>query len=168
MLPMFLLLHNVGMSWIINSNREMEYKMNKTNHQYWLNKGPWYNRFIYYNLNGSRFEDFITQARTYRYNLMCYLVAHDMLQLNYKYDESSIGDREIPNDATIKTLEALGANFNFIDIWLNFLRENYGARCKAYINAMKLMFRKIPQTIKISLTPKQKIQKLMTDIGGGW
>ena len=30
------------------------------------------------------------------------------------------------------------------------------------------MFRQIPQTIKIALTPKQKAQKLMTYIGGGW
>ena len=30
------------------------------------------------------------------------------------------------------------------------------------------MFKKIPQTIKKELTPKQKVQKLMTDIGGGW
>ena len=65
-------------------------------------------------------------------------------------------------------LEALGATINFIDIWLKFFRENFNARCDAYINAMKDMFRKIPQTIKIALTPKQKIQKLMTDIGGGW
>ena len=33
--------HHVGMSCIISSNREMEYEMNKTNHQDWLNKGPW-------------------------------------------------------------------------------------------------------------------------------
>ena len=33
---------------------------------------------------------------------------------------------------------------------------------------MKDMFRQVPQTIKISLTPKQKVQKLITDIGGGW
>ena len=46
----------------------------------------------------------ITQARTYRYNIMCSLVDHDRLQLYYKDDESSIGDRAIPNDATIKTL----------------------------------------------------------------
>ena len=47
---------------------------------------------------------------------MCYLVAHDRLKLDYRDDENSIGDREIPNDATIKALEALGATFNFIDI----------------------------------------------------
>ena len=45
---------------------------------------------------------------------MCYLVAHDRLQPDYEYDVSSIGDRLIPNYATIKTLEALGDTFNFI------------------------------------------------------
>ena len=32
---------------------------------------------------------------------------------------------------------------------------------------MKDMFKQIPQTIKILNTPIQKVQKLMTDIGGG-
>ena len=79
--------------------------MNKSNHLDWLNKGPWYNRNICSKLHGNRFEDFITQARTYRYNIMCYLVSHYRLQLDYKDDEISISDREIPNDATIKTLD---------------------------------------------------------------
>ena len=30
------------------------------------------------------------------------------------------------------------------------------------------MFIQITQNFEISLTPKEKIQKLMTDIGGGW
>ena len=55
---------------------------------------------------------------------MCSLVAHDKLQLNYKDDEGSIGYMEIQNDATIKTLEALGATFNFIDTWLHNFRES--------------------------------------------
>ena len=75
---------------------------------------------------------------------------------------------EIPDDATIKTLEELVATISFIDIWIKLLRENFDARCEAYINAMKFMFIQIPQTIKIVSTPKQKVQKLMTDIGGGW
>ena len=54
------------------------------------------------------------------------------------------------------------------DIWLKLFCEKFNARCDAYINAMKDMSRQIPQTIKIALTPKQKVQKLMTDIGGGW
>ena len=50
------------------------------------------------------FEDFITQERTERYNLMCYLVAHDRLQPDYEDDVISIGDIEILNDASVKTL----------------------------------------------------------------
>ena len=78
---------------------------------------------------------------------MCYLVAHYRLQPNYEDDEIIIDDREIPNDATIKKLEALGATFNFIDIWLKFLRENYCARSESYINATKYMFMQIPQNV---------------------
>ena len=92
------MLHHVGMPLIISSNREMEYEINtKSNHLDWLNKGPWYNRNICSKLNGSRFEDFLTQARTDRYNLMCYLVAHDRLQPDYEDDIISIGDRAIPS-----------------------------------------------------------------------
>ena len=95
-------------------------------------------------------------------------ICRDRLQIDYKDDEISIGDRKIPNDATIKALEALGATYNFMDIWLKFFRENYCAKSESYINAMKEMFMQIPQIFEISLTPKQEIQKLMTDIGGGW
>ena len=51
--------------------------MDKINHQDWLNKGPWYNTDICSRLHGSLFEYFITHAGTDRYNLMCYLFAHD-------------------------------------------------------------------------------------------
>ena len=61
-----------------------------------------------------------------------------MLQLDYKDDESSIGDRAIHNASTIKTLEALGVPFDFIGIWLKLHRENFNTRCEAYINAMNL------------------------------
>ena len=47
---------------------------------------------------------------------MCSLVVHDRLQTDYKDYESSIGDREIPNNATVKDLKSLGATFDFIDI----------------------------------------------------
>ena len=69
----------------------MKYDMDKNNHQYWLNKGHWYNTSICLKLHGKRFEDFITQAITDRYNLMCSLVYHGKLQPDYKDDESSIG-----------------------------------------------------------------------------
>ena len=53
-------------------------------------------------LHGIKFEDFITQAWTDQYNIMCSLVAHDRLQDDYKDDEISIGDRAIQNDSTVK------------------------------------------------------------------
>ena len=162
------LLHNVGISWTFSSNKEVNYEMDKNNHQDWLNKGPWYNLSIRSKLHGSRFEDFITQERRDRYNLMCYLVDHDILQLDYKDNEIGIGDRSIPDNATTKALKALCATTNFIDIWLKLFLEKYNARYDAYINSMKEMFKEIPQTIKKSLTPKQKVQKLMTKTGGGW
>ena len=71
------ILHHLDMLLIICSNEEMKYEIDKHNHQDWLNKGPWYKISICSRLHGSLFEDFITHARTDRYNLMCYLVAHD-------------------------------------------------------------------------------------------
>ena len=53
-------------------------------------------------LHGIKFENFITQAWTDQYNIMCSLVARDRLQNDYKDGESSIGDRAIPNYATVK------------------------------------------------------------------
>ena len=114
------------------------------------------------------FENFITQARTDQYNFMCSLVSNDRLQLDYKYNESSIVDRAIHDYSKIKILQALVATINFIDIWLKLLCEKFDARSEAYINAMKVMLMQIPQTVKIALTSKQKFQKTMTDIGGGW
>ena len=51
------------------------------------------------------FEYFITHSITDRYNTMCYLFAYDKIQPAYEYDESSIGDRSIPKNATTKTLK---------------------------------------------------------------
>ena len=130
--------------------------MDETNHQDWLNKGPWYNTSIYSKLRGSRFEYFITQAITDKYNLMCSLVAHDKMQPDYEDYESSIGDSLITNDATPKALEALGATINFIDICLKLFLENYDARCVAYITAIKEMFMQIPQNVEIAPTTKEK------------
>ena len=88
------MLHHVGMSWITSSKKEMDYdKCTNRNHLDWFDTGPWYNKNICSRLHGITFEDFITQARTDRYNIMCSLVAHDRLQDDYKDDESSIGYR---------------------------------------------------------------------------
>ena len=96
---------------------------------------------------------------------MCSLVSHDKIQPAYEYDERGIVDRSIPKNATTKSLKALGATLNFIDIWLKPFVGNYDARCVAYITDMKDMFKKIPQTMIKALTPK-KVHNIMTHIGG--
>ena len=99
---------------------------------------------------------------------MCSLVAHDRMQDNKQDDESSIGDRVIPNDATVKALRSLGATFNFIDIWLHNFRDNYFDWSESYRVAMVEIFKTIPQNVEKPLTTREKNQKLITDIGGGW
>ena len=78
---------------------------------------------------------------------MCSLVAHDRLQENKTDYESSIGDRVIPNDATVKVLKSLGATFNSIDTWIHNFRVKYFARSKSYRLAMKEMFKTITQNV---------------------
>ena len=96
--------HHVGTSWINRSNEEMKYEIDKSNHPDCLNKCPWYNTEIFSKLHGKLFEYFISHARTYRYNLMCSIVAHDKKQFAYEYEEISIGDRPIPKNITTEAL----------------------------------------------------------------
>ena len=115
------IMHHVGMSWIICSNEEMKYEIDEINNQDWLNKYPWYNTAICSSLHESLFGDFITHARTNRYKIMCSLVAHDKKQPYPEDEESSIVDSLIHKHVTTESLEALGATLNFINIWLKML-----------------------------------------------
>ena len=142
--------------------------MDENNHSNWLNKGPWYNTSICSRLNVSLFENFITHARTNRYNILCVLVAHDKKQPDYEYYESSIGDRLIPKHVTTEALEALVPTLDFIEIWIKQLDVNYDARSVAYRTAMKDMFKQISTIITKPLSTRQKVHKLMSEIGGGW
>ena len=135
----------------------MDYdKYTNRNHLDWFNTGTWYNKNICSKLHGIKFEDYITQTRIDQYDIMCSLVTHDRLQNDYKYNESSIGGRAIPNYAKVKVLKSLGATFNFIDIWLQFLRENYFARSESYSISMEETFKQIPQNVEKALTSREK------------
>ena len=98
------LLHHVGTTWIICSNKKMLYEMNKINHPNWLNKGPWYNTAICSRLHGSLFEDFITHSRTDRYNILCYSVSYANKQPACEYEEISIVDEIIPKHVKTEAL----------------------------------------------------------------
>ena len=89
---------------------------------------------------------------------MCSLVANDRMQENKPYYESSIGDRVIPNDATVKALKSLGATFNFIDIWFHNFCEKDFARSESYRLSMVEMFKTKPQNVEKPLTSREKIK----------
>ena len=99
---------------------------------------------------------------------MCSIVAHDKKQPAYEDYESSIGDRQITEHATTEALRALGATLNFIEIWIKLLDNNYDARRVSYSTAIQEMFKQIPTTMTKPLSPRKKVQKIMTEIGGGW
>ena len=74
----------------------------------------------------------------------------------------------INNHVTTELLEALDYTFNFIEIWLNLLEVNYGARRVAYNTAMKYVFKQIPTMMMKPFIPKQNGEELMTEFGGVW
>ena len=128
------------MTWIVSSNAEMKYDMEEHKHEDWLNSGPWYNKHICSGMNGSLFDDFITQARTDRYNIMWSLVAHEKENSTSSDDESSLGERNVPKKLPTDTLKSLSAILKLIDEWLLMFPENYDAKCEAYKTAMGQLF----------------------------
>ena len=72
------------------------------------------------------FGYFIRNAITDRYNLMCYITAHDRQQHIYVDDASSTVGRAIPHDAKIEALKSIGATLNFIYCWIKHFQNNYG------------------------------------------
>ena len=70
------MLHHVGMLWIIETHEKLQFDIDKNNSE-WMTGGPWYNTYICKKLHGNVFEGFIRNARTDRYNIMCYIDAHE-------------------------------------------------------------------------------------------
>ena len=66
------MLQNVGMLWIIETNEQLKYDMDKNNSE-WMTGGPWYNKYICKKLHENLFEGFIRNTRTDRYNIMCFI-----------------------------------------------------------------------------------------------
>ena len=70
------MLHHVGMLCIIETNKQLQYDMEKHNSE-WITGGPWYNTYIYKKLHGKVFDGFIINARTDRYDIMGSIDAHE-------------------------------------------------------------------------------------------
>ena len=74
----------------------------------------------------------------------------------------------MPKNVITEALKSFCATLNFIEIQIKLLDENYDARNLAYITIMKQMFKQISTTMTKSLSPKQSVQAIMSEIGGGW
>ena len=103
---------------MISSKKHIKYGIEE-NYPGWLNKGPWYNTAICYKLHGTVLEYFIRNFGTDRYNIRCYITAHDKQQPTYVNDASSCGGISIPNNETTAALELLGVTLNLLIIFLN-------------------------------------------------
>ena len=93
MITKFLLnivLQNVFMSWIIETNQKLKYDIDKHNLD-WTTRGLWYNTSICKKLHGTVFEKYIRNTITDRYNMMCSIDAHGKQQPSY-VDDGISGD----------------------------------------------------------------------------
>ena len=73
------MLYHVGMSQIIEATKKLKYNIEKNNPD-WITGGPWYNTSICKNLHGTVLGKYIINVRTDRYNLTCYIDAHEKHQ----------------------------------------------------------------------------------------
>ena len=84
----------------------------------WMTGGPWYNTSICEKIHGKVFEEFIRDSRTYRYNIMCYIYAHEKNNSSENNDGIRSGGYPIELNATTEALVSLSATINIIGYWL--------------------------------------------------
>ena len=70
------------------------------------------------------FEEFIRNARTDRYNLMCYIDAHEKNNSSVNDYGSSGGGYPLPLNSTTEALVSLSATIYFIGFCLQELVDN--------------------------------------------
>ena len=73
------ILHHVGMLWIVETNQKLKYDIDKHSID-WIAGGTWYNTYICKKVHGGVFVNYIRNARTQRYKLMCFIFAHEKQQ----------------------------------------------------------------------------------------
>ena len=81
----------------------------------WITGSPWYNTYICEKIHGTVFENYIINARTDRYKIMCYIDAHEKEHPSIVDDGISGGGNTLPSDATIEALASLSLTFGFIN-----------------------------------------------------
>ena len=72
---------------------------------------------IFVKRNGTVFEEFIRNARTDRYNLICSIDSHQKQQPSYIDDVSNGGGNVSPSNSITEALVSLCATIDFIYFW---------------------------------------------------
>ena len=115
---------------------------------------PWYNTYICKKLYGNAFKGFIRNERTDRYNIMCYIDAHEKKHQSFCDDVSNGGSCPLPSNSTIEALVLLGTTIDFIGCWLKSLEQNFIDHCHMYLFNMEQLFQKI--IVKLMKQPSPK------------
>ena len=79
------------------------------------------------------FENYIRNAITDRYKLMCYIDAHEKQQPSFVNDIIRGGGNVLPSNATTEALVSLSATFDFIHCWIKCFGHNYLEHSNVYI-----------------------------------
>ena len=114
------------------------------------------------------FENYIRNARTDRYKLVCYIYANEKHNPSIFDDGSSGGGNELTSNATTEALVSLSATFDLIDCWLKFFDHNYIEQSNIHSKTMKGLFEKISVELPKPQSQKEKRYSLLNDIGGEW
>ena len=93
-------------------------------------------------MHGTVFEEFTRNSRTYRYNTMSYIDAHEKHQPSYFDDNRSGGGNLLPSNSTTEALVSLSTTINLVNFWLQCLEHNYIESSYMYCETMKGMFQK--------------------------
>ena len=109
----------------------MEYDMDKHDTD-WITGGPLYNTFIFKNVHGRVFEEFIRDAITDRYNLMCSIDAHEKKNHSEYDDGISGGGYPITLNSIREALVSLSATIGLIGCCLQGLEHNFLERCNMF------------------------------------
>ena len=86
----------------------------KNNNPNLITCGTWYNTSICKKIHAKVFEEFIRNARTDRYNIMCYIDANEKENPSEYYYGSRGGGYPLTLTSTTEALVSLSGTINFI------------------------------------------------------
>ena len=104
-------------------NQQLKYDIDKHDPG-WITGGPWYKTYICKKFE-TVFENYIRNAITDRFKLMCYIDVHEKHQPSIVDGSRSGGGNAFPSNTTTEALFSLSETFDLIDCWIKCFDQNY-------------------------------------------